>query len=336
MGIDRLIEWLARKLPMPVAGIQIEQFPGGHSNLTYLVRAGERELVVRRPPFGTTVISAHDMGREFTVLSKLHGAYRPAPKPILFCDDESILGVRFYAMERIPGVIYRVRKPEGWALPPDRVRAACLSFIENLAALHAIDYRAVGLESLYKGPGYLKRQIEGWSRRWDAAKTDDLAEMREVRAWLESALPEDAGASLIHNDYKFDNIVYDASSMCDVVGVLDWEMATVGDPLSDFAVTLIGWYPPDPNARSTVSQSFILGEPGALTHAELIEAYRKFSGRDLSSLPFYCALALYKGAVMIQQIYLRYHKGLTQDPRFAAMPAVVRSLAQRARETTRA
>lgn len=311
----------------------IEQFPGGHSNLTYLVRFGGREFVVRRPPHGTQVKSAHDMGREYTMLSHLHSVYSPAPRPLIQCDDTALLGAPFYVMERIKGVIFRVRKPEGLKLSKAQVTENHVAFIDALADLHGIDYAQAGCEEIYRGAGYVERQVSGWSRRWANARLEELPAMTRVQSWLEENLTADAGATIIHNDFKYDNIVFDAASMTKVVGVLDWEMATVGDPLSDLATTLLAWTTERNDPSSTVAQSFMVGMPGALTRHEMLARYRERTGRDTANLLYYYVFALFKGAVMIQQIYHRYAKGLTTDARFATMNQVVDSLAARAAAT---
>jgi len=330
-------EALARYLRKRVGGfdgaIEIEQFPGGHSNLTYLVRAGENEWVLRRPPFGATVASAHDMGREYRVLSRLHKVFPKAPTPVIHCDETAVIGAPFYVMNRMPGVIYRAQKPNAFALKPHRVRDACYEFIETLAELHLVDYQLAGLDDLYKGPGYLDRQVRGWAARWAGAKIDDTPKMDRVEKWIgERRPPRDYAATVIHNDFKFDNLVYDTDSGKKLVGVLDWEMSTIGDPLSDFATTLTTWHTGDDEPASTVAPCFLIRETGALTRDELIRIYQRRTGFDVSDLLWYYVFALYKGAIILQQIYYRYHHGHTRDQRFAPLGDVARSLAHRAEE----
>jgi len=329
--VSKLARFMRGKLPGLMDLVEIRQFPGGHSNLTYLVKSGGHEWVLRRPPIGSTVASAHDMGREFRVLSKLHAVFPQAPEPLVFCEDASIIGAPFYMMKPIRGVVYRAQKPDDFLLTPHRVRDACYEFIETLAALHCINYQTAGLEELYKGPGYLERQLAGWEKRWAAARTGDVPEMERVLPWLKAHKPtQDYGAALIHNDYKFDNLVYDAETGTKLVGVLDWEMATVGDPLSDFAVTLTTWIEKRDELQTSVSACFMCQQTGALTREELIRIYARRTGFELDDLLWYYVLALYKGAVIIQQIYYRYHQGLTQDARFARMADVTLALARRA------
>ncbi len=330
LDVANLESFLIHTVPGMKGPITVEQFPGGHSNLTYLVKSGERELVLRRPPYGSKVKSAHDMGREFRVLSKLHSFFGPAPEPVAFCDDIGVLGAPFYLMKRVHGVVYRSERPEGLDLSPHRVRDACYSFIETLADLHNLDYELVGLEGLYKGPGYLERQLTGWEQRWVGSKTDDIPEMDVVLPWLKAELPPDSGAAIIHNDFKFDNLIYNAEDMTTVAGVLDWEMSTVGDPLSDLAVSLSYWRQAKDGPSTSVSVCFLCTETGALTREELIRIYGRRTGRDTSDLLFHYVLALYKGAVIGQQIYYRYKMGLTQDARFAAFLDSTRAGAARA------
>lgn len=330
LDVEALHDYLEAALPGVRNGVAIEQFPGGHSNLTYMVRSGRQEWVLRRPPFGSRVASAHDMSREYRVLSRLHSVFPKAPEPVLYCENDDVIGAPFYLMERIKGVIYRAQKPEGFAMSPHQVRDACYEFIETLAQLHLVDYEAAGLSDLYKGPGYLDRQVRGWEQRWANAKTSDVPEMDRVLPWLQAHQPEDSGAAVIHNDYKFDNLVYDPDKGTKLIGVLDWEMSTIGDPLSDFAVTLTTWHENQDEPESTVAACFLCAETGALTREELIRIYRRRTGFDLSNLLWYYVLALYKGAVILQQIYYRYHHGLTKDRRFAALGGVATAMARRA------
>ncbi|HRI88669.1 MAG TPA: phosphotransferase family protein [Candidatus Hydrogenedentes bacterium] len=309
--------------------LSVEQFPSGHSNLTYLLRQGDRELVLRRPPFGSKVKSAHDMGREFKVLSKLNPVYAPAPKPLVYCEDESVIGAKFYVMERIKGVILRGKRPKDLEITPKIVTGCCTSLIENLASLHALDYKAVGLDDLYKGSNYVERQVNGWADRYTGSQTDEIAEIDQIVAWLKERIPADTGAVLVHNDYKFDNIVLDPNDITKIIGVLDWEMATIGDPLADLGTTLGYWIEPTDDAMNVV-QSFITTEPGALTRMQLAEIYAARTGRDISNILFYYVLALMKLAVIVQQIYYRYKQGLTKDERFAPLIYMVAILGRKA------
>jgi aminoglycoside phosphotransferase (APT) family kinase protein len=330
LDADRLKAYLAEQLGHAVEGVAVEQFPQGFSNLTYLVRCGSDEYVLRRPPFGNQVKSAHDMGREFNVLSKLSRVYELAPKPVLYCTDESVLGASFYLMERRRGVILRRKLPQGFVPEPETFRKLGLAFIDNLARLHALDYRAAGLGDLGKPEGYVERQVNGWIQRYEKAKTDSWPVVDDVARWLCEHRPAESGAALIHNDYKFDNIVLDAGDLTRIVAVLDWEMCTLGDPLMDLGCTLAYWIQADDHESLKL---FIPGPtylPGNLTRGELIDRYAATSGRDVQHVLFYYCYGLYKLAVIIQQIYARYARGFTQDARFADMSRQVDSLGRAA------
>jgi aminoglycoside phosphotransferase (APT) family kinase protein len=321
----KLAGWLGARLETAGA-IAVEQFPAGSSNLTYLVTGGDTEYVLRRPPFGNTVKTAHDMNREFNVLSKLSAVYRPAPKPILFCDDESVIGSEFYLMERRRGLILRGSAPEELENSPELQRRVCQSFIDNLARLHNLDYKAADLGDLGKPEGYNRRQVEGWTKRYFNAKTDEWPELEDAIKWLNKNIPAETGAALIHNDYKFDNIMLDAGDLTTITAVLDWEMVTVGDPLMDLGTTL-GYWMAREAGDAMLNMPFnprVLMEN--ISRRELAEMYAEASGRDISDILFYYVFGTLKIAVIAQQIYARYVKGFTQDKRFAAFNHFVAAL----------
>lgn len=326
LDLGKLEPFLRNHFPNEAETLSALQFPSGHSNLTYYLELGHRRMVLRRPPFGSKVKSAHDMGREYHVLSKLHDAYPPAPKVLLYCDDSSILGAPFYLMEPINGVILRKDPPSGLPFTPDTAGRLCASFIDNLAQLHSIDFAAVGLADLGKPQGYLERQVRGWIERYHGSKTHDLPEVDRISSWMQQNLPSSNYATLIHNDYKFDNVIFDRDDLNKIIGVLDWEMCTLGDPLSDLGTTLAYWVEA---GDSDDLQKFRWGPtnyPGSMTRNELVQRYAQSAGRDVSEMVFYVVFARFKIAVIVQQIYYRYHVGLTRDPRFAVMPEVVRTL----------
>ncbi|MEX2016710.1 MAG: phosphotransferase family protein, partial [Candidatus Hydrogenedentales bacterium] len=213
---------------------------------------------------------------------------------------------------------------------PAEVRASSDAFVRGLAQIHALDWRSAGLDTIYKGPGYLERQVHGWAARWEKAKTEEISAMDRVGDWLANQLPPDADATLIHNDYKFDNLVFDVQDLGHLAGVLDWEMATIGDPLSDFATTLGGFFPVSTEASKTVAQCWMIREPGAYTPRELCDAYARHSGRDLGNLLYYVVFAQYKGAVIVQQIYARFARGHTHDERFATLGALANRMSANA------
>lgn len=323
-----LAVWLKERLPGIEGPIAVEQFPGGHSNLTYLLRFGDRELVLRRPPFGSKVKTAHDMGREFRVLSRLYTLYPKAPHALLHCDDPELIGAPFYVMERMRGVILRQQKaPAGLDLDPERMRAISAAAVDGLAELHAVDYRAAGLEDLGHPQGYVARQIEGWSERWRRSRTDDIPDLDRAAAWLgRHQPPEAAESALLHNDYKYDNLVLHSTDLERIVAVLDWEMATVGDPLMDLGTSLGYWMDPDDAPALRLLPAGPTTLPGNLRRAEVVERYAAVTGRDVSNILFYYVFGLFKIAVIAQQIYFRFRQGLTKDERFAALLGAVRIL----------
>jgi len=332
----RLVAWLRERLPAcGIAGLDVDaeptvaQFPGGHSNLTYLVRFGAVDVVVRRPPFGPVPPTAHDMAREFRWLSAMHRVFPLAPRPYLLCEDTAIIGSVFYAMERRRGIVVRAEEPAALAAPPARRRVS-EAMIDTLADLHAIDVAANGLSALGKPVGFVERQVRGWSERWVRAKTTPLAEMDALSQWLREHLPADPAApSVVHGDFKLDNVMLDADDVGRIVAVFDWEMSALGDPLVDVGILLTYWAPTAPpeqrDALTTVTH-----RPGYLTRDQLVARYAQRSGRDLSAIRYYEIFAVFKIAVVIQQIYYRYVQGQTSDARFAAFGARVEYLARHA------
>jgi len=334
LPIEALLEYLSAHLEGLTAPLIVEQFPAGFSNLTYLLRSGDRELVLRRPPVGAKIKTAHDMSREYRILSHLYPVYPKVPRPLLFCDDESILGVPFYVMERVTGIILRAQRPTGVDLGPALMRRLSQAFVENLAEIHELEYEAAGLGELGSPQGYVKRQVEGWTKRYFNARTDDVPAIEKLAEWLHQNLPPDSERpGLIHNDYKYDNLVLDPRDLGRVIAVLDWEMATIGDPLMDFGTSLGYWVEtndPDEWQRYGFGLTSL---PGSFTRTELLDHYTQRTGRRIDDPVFYFAYGLLKIAGIVQQIYFRYQKGLTRDPRFASLGALVKAcgdLAQRA------
>jgi aminoglycoside phosphotransferase (APT) family kinase protein len=320
LDLGRLEPFLHIHFPNEPGPLSIQQFPSGHSNLTYSLRFGSKELVLRRPPFGSKVKSAHDMGREFRVLSRLHSVYAPSPKVLIYCEDESILGIPFYLMEPIHGIILRRDPPLGLDFSPEKARRLSESFVENLALLHGLDCAAAGLADLGKPQGYLERQVRGWTERYHGSKTHDYPEIEKISAWMQQHIPFTGGVSLIHNDYKYDNVVLDPGDITKILGVLDWEMCTIGDPLADLGTALAYWVDAADPEELQENRSGPTTHPGSLTRAELVEYYAQKTGRDVSQISFFLTLARFKLAVIVQQIYYRYHQGLTKDERFASLP----------------
>lgn len=333
LDADKLAAYLRNELPQFEGPLSIEQFPAGHSNLTYCINIGDDQFVLRRPPFGSKVKSAHDMGREYRVLSKLHAAYGPAPEPLVYCEDTDVIGSPFYLMRRIEGVILRKDLPSGLTISPELARSMSEAFIDNLADLHALDYEKVGLADLGKPDGYVERQVAGWTKRYEGSKTDEIAEVEPVAKWLAANMPTDGAASLIHNDYKFDNVVLAADDLTKIVGVLDWEMATLGDSLMDLGTAISYWIDPDDPDDLQLIRWGPTTEPGCLNRQQLVDHYAQQTGRDTSNMVFYLAFAFFKTAVIAQQIYYRYHQGLTKDERFAFFIEATRILMRAALRT---
>jgi aminoglycoside phosphotransferase (APT) family kinase protein len=321
---SKLLEYLASHLDSFDGPLIIEQFPAGFSNLTYLLRIGDRELVLRRPPVGAKIKSAHDMGREYRILSHLHPVYKKVPLPVLFCQDESLLGAPFYVMERVRGVVLRAQPPKDVRLSPETMRRLSISFIENMIEIHEVDYEAAGLGDLGSSRGYITRQIEGWTKRYYNARTDEVAAVERLASWLIDNMPQDSSfSSLIHNDYKYDNLVLSPDNLTEVLAVLDWEMATIGDPLMDLGTSL-GYWVEATDSEEWQRFGFVLTAlPGNLSRGEMLDYYAKHTGREARNAVFFYAYGLLKIAVIVQQIFFRYRKGLTKDPRFAGLDKLV-------------
>lgn len=326
-----LAAYLRRELELE-GPLEVAQFPSGFSNLTYALKVGDRELILRRPPFGAHVKSAHDMGREHRILTALSPAYPKAPAPVAYCSDLAVLGAPFYLMERVRGVILRPTMPD--AMRPDSTLMGRIaeSWVATLAELHAVDYDAVGLGDLGRPEGYIARQIEGWAERYRRAATHDVPALDSAAAWLADNLPAEGPPALIHNDFKYDNVVLDPNDWSRVVAVLDWEMATVGDPLMDLGTALGYWVDPDDPPQLQALQLSPTTLPGNPTRSEVAEHYARRTGREIDHPVFYYVYGLFKIAVIVQQIYQRYRRGLTQDRRFKDLHLAVASCGETARQ----
>jgi aminoglycoside phosphotransferase (APT) family kinase protein len=328
----RLRAYLAGKLPGSRGALTIRQFGGGAANLTYLLDYGAAEYVLRRPPLGPVAASAHDMAREYRVLSVLWQAFPYAPRAFLYCDDESVIGAPFFIMERRHGVVVRRDVPMAYRGMSDAPGRMSMALVDALAAFHAVDYTSLGLGDLGKPAGFIDRQIEGWYRRWQAAKTADLAEMDAIYGWLKGSQPAQARVSLVHNDFKLDNVMLATDDPGQVVAVFDWDMCTLGDPLSDLGALLAYWTEPGDPPYLQATTMMPLGEPGFLSRDALVARYAEKSGRAVGDIRFYHVLGLFRLTVIVAQIYIRYRRGQTQDPRFAAMEMMIPALARRAVE----
>lgn len=327
LDVERLQRYLLTHLEGASGELSIEQFPSGWSNLTYLLKLGDLELVLRRPPFGNQVKSAHDMGREYRVLSQLCGVFPPAPRPFVYCQDADVIGDEFYVMERRHGVVIRKTPPAELLSSPATVRGLCESFVQCMADLHTLDYRAAGLGDLGRPEGYVERQVTGWIKRYEKARTDDVPAMDTVGQYLTDHKPPEQAAGLVHNDFKHDNLMLAADDLTRIVAVLDWEMATIGDPLMDLGTTLAYWVQANDDPVRRLGAFGPTALEGSFTRHELANRYAELTGIDVSDILFYYCFGLYKLAVIVQQIYARYVRGATQDPRFAQLNVMVAALA---------
>lgn len=311
---------------------EIRQFAGGASNLTYLLRYPERDLILRRPPPGTKAASAHDMAREYRVQASLEPVFPYVPEMVALCQDHSVLGSDFYVMERVPGTILRKDIPPGLGLDTAGARQLCESVIDRLVDLHEVDPAAAGLADLGKGPGYVGRQVEGWSRRYRAAKTWNVPSFEKVMRWLDANQPDDVAACVIHNDFRLDNVVLAPNDPQRIVGILDWEMATIGDPLMDLGGALAYWVESGDGRLMQSLRRQPTNAPGMLTRREVIDHYAARTGRPIDNWPFYEVFGLFRVATIAQQIYHRYHLKQTRNPAFRNFWIMVNYLDRRSRK----
>ena len=305
-------------------GLAVEQFPGGHSNLTYLLRTPAREYVLRRAPLGPVPPKAHDMAREFAFLKAAHPVFDAAPRVYHLCEDVSVIGAVFFVMERRHGIVARTSIPPELAAFENYERRVSEGFVDCLVKLHRVDLEKNGLMGLGKPEGFLERQIRGWAERWTRSRTEEIPAMERMVEWLAARMPASQGPALVHNDYKLDNVMIDARDPGRIEAVLDWEMSAIGDPLVDLGVALCYWAPP--TALGAVA--CLTEAPGWFTAEELIERYARGTGFDVSRAGYYRVFAIFKLAVVIQQIYYRFHAGQTHDERFRNFGERVKALAE--------
>ncbi|UVE19496.1 phosphotransferase family protein [Pseudomonas sp. LS44] len=297
---------------------RISQFPGGASNLTYLLEYPEQEFVLRRPPFGKKAKSAHDMGREFRILNQLNAGFPYCPKAYAHCTDDSVIGAEFYVMERVKGIILRDELPPELNLDEARTRQLCENFVDKLVDLHNVDYKACGLADLGKPEGYVQRQIGGWIDRYEKAMTPDAPQWEAVKSWLNDKMPADhPKPGIVHNDYRLDNVILDPANPMKIIGVLDWEMTTIGDPLMDLGNTLAYWIQADDPAPMQALRRQPSHLPGMLTRQQFADYYAERSGIEITNFDFYYTYGVFRLAGIMQQIYYRFFHGQTQDKRFA-------------------
>ena len=313
--------------------ISVEQFPGGHSNLTYLLTLdGGDDYVLRRPPLGPVAPKAHDMVREYRLLCAVHPVFPPAPEPALLCEDIAVIGAPFYLMERRRGLVVRRENPPEIGDDVGLRRRIGEALLDTLVQLHAVDASRPPVSGIGKPAGFLERQLSGWFGRWQRSRTRDLPAMDRLMEWLSARLPASTEAALLHNDYKLDNVMLDPADPARLVAVLDWEMSALGDPLVDLGILLCYWPEANDPPERRESISPVTAMPGWPTRAELVERYAARTGRDVSRIDYYQIFAIFKVAVVLQQIYHRYRLGQTSDPRFAAMEERVLGLVQVAAE----
>ena len=316
-GVDlgRLAAYLKSRIPELSGDPELFKFSSGHSNLTYMVRCGDLDLVLKRPPSGQRAKSAHDMGREFRVLSRLHGIYPYAPRAYDYCEDESIIGGPFCVMERVSGII--IRRQHAPEVTSVRVAAQFTGLIDALADLHSIDVAAAGLADFGRPQGYRQRQLDGWQMRMEAARTDNMADFSAVTEWLRAHAPRDPErAAIVHNDFKLDNVVWAATDITKLKAVLDWEMSTIGDPLMDLACTISFWVQENDPAEFRALRAMPSARPDVMGRQEAITRYAKRRGIAVDAIDFYLCFGLFRRAVIEQQKYVRFRRGETDDPRF--------------------
>ncbi|HNY73432.1 MAG TPA: phosphotransferase family protein [Syntrophales bacterium] len=333
LDISRIESFLRKAVPGLTGGISISQFPSGHSNLTYLITAGDREFVLRRPPFGRKVKTAHDMGREYRVLKALRPLYPYCPEALAYTEDETVLGCPFYIMERLKGIILRKETPPGMDISAAAARRLCERLIDVFVELHRVDYRGSDLENLGRPEGYVQRQVTGWSERYRGARTPDAPDCEAVMAWLLERMPSASPApAVIHNDYRFDNVVLSPKDPQRIIGVLDWEMATIGDPLMDLGGALAYWIDRDDPEEAQAIRLVPTHREGMMTRREVVAHYCARMDLPEENMDFYYVFGLFRLTVIAQQIYYRFYHGQTQDRRFGMLIFAVHVLEKKARQ----
>ncbi len=326
LDLGAIGEFLASVDPGFTGALEVAQFRSGASNLTYLVKVGRRELVLRRPPYGRKAKTAHDMGREVRMLRALAAVYPYVPRVIAYCEDPGVMGSDFYVMERIEGVILRKNLPSDMRLSRDEVATLCRNVIDKLIELHEVDYRAAGLADFGKPEGYVRRQVEGWSKRYRAAHTPNAPTYEQVMEWLAENQPPEVGACVIHGDFRFDNVVLDPGNPLAVIGVLDWEMATIGDPLMDLGSSLAYWMQKGDPWLLRLMRVQPTTLTGMMTRDEVVAYYCAKRGLEIETFDFYRIFGIFRLVVIMQQIYYRYHHHQTRTKRFGRFIYLIKYL----------
>jgi aminoglycoside phosphotransferase (APT) family kinase protein len=312
---------------------QLHQYASGASNLTYALDYPERRLVLRRPPFGKIPKSGHDMHREYRVMTALKPVYPAVPTTLFYTDDKDIIGAEFYVMERAEGHLIHNDIPKAWGWGEEKTRELCLNYIDKLIELHQVDYKAIGLEDFGKPEGYVERQILGWNRRYEKVITDDVDAFEDVRQWLDDNRPKtEKGASVLHGDYRIDNLILDQNDPTKINAILDWEISALGDPLMDLGNTLSYWIEAGDSPAMQMMVRQPSTAPGMLSRQEFLDYYAEKTGADVSNFHFYYVYGIFRLAVIIQQIYYRYYHGQTEDPRFKSYAQMTNLLGNTARE----
>ena len=329
---DRVSEFFRQHVPGGDVALRFQLISGGRSNLTYLVDGGGRQWVLRRPPLGHVLPTAHDMAREYRVLSALADTDVPVARPLALCEDAGVNGMPFYVMEYRPGVVLADGLPDGFAATPAARRRLSAALVDILVRLHAIDFRAVGLDGFGRPDGYLERQVRRWAQQWERSVTAPLPAIDALMHRLAAAIPTSPPPTIVHGDYRLGNLAFDPHDPSRVVAVFDWEMATLGDPLADLGYTLIYWTEAadGPASAGVGAGSAFTAAPGFYTRADLVDAYARASGRDVAAIDFYQVLALYKLAVISEGIYARYLQGNTLGEGFEGLGRAAGPLAERA------
>ncbi|QIO08899.1 phosphotransferase family protein [Acinetobacter lanii] len=330
LDIDSVTRWLHEQNVDVQGNAEVTQYSGGASNWTYRLKYDNADLILRRPPKGTKAKSAHDMAREFRVQKALRPFYPVLPEMLALCQDESVIGVDFYVMKRIEGIIPRAKLPPELQFEEAQVHQLCINVLDKLIELHQVPYQGTELETLGKGDGYCRRQVEGWDSRFEKAHTINVPSFKYVRRWLLDHIPEDSKTCLIHNDWRFDNVILDPQNPTQVIGVLDWEMATLGDPLMDLGSALAYWVEDTDNQifKSTRRQPTHL--KGMLTRKQVVDYYLEKTGLQTDNWAFYEVFGIFRLAVIAQQIYYRYYHKQTHNPAFKDFWIVIHALHIRA------
>lgn len=335
----KVINWIkvadylrSQNLVVSDKALQVDQFSAGYSNLTYFIRMGEWQAVLRRPPFGPIPPKAHDMKREYEFLKKLNSVFPLAPKPYLYCEDENLMDKHFYVMEKKDGIVIDDSLPKQFEENPLSGQLISNAVMDTLTKLHSLDYKEAGLESLGYPEGYLSRQVHGWIKRYKNCRTDLFNGVEELEKWLVDHIPPSPPPAIVHNDFKLNNMMFAADNPGEIIGVFDWELSTIGDPLTDLAAAIAYWAEEgDPDTGLTS----VTTSPGFASRREMLEMYAKKSGRDVSQIDYYLTFAFYKVAVILQQIYYRWKIGEAKDERFGKLIAGIENLMQMAHRAQR-